>query len=145
VFNGQANGVPYRRISPNTTGDVSWSAGVGSTDRGASSGVNAINRDLIFSRNARTLNHRVANGRWEVLVTRAEGQVVVGGVNTAAGQFRNRTFQVDVTDGELNLEFSDNGGSNREWTATRVLLNRCSIELVTLVAAEPAVAEPAVA
>gem|GEM_PF-3983612 len=34
------------------------------------------------------------------------------------------TFQVDVTDGELNLQFSDNGGSNRDWTATRVLLNR---------------------
>jgi len=68
LFGGTTNGQRYQRITPNTSGDVFWSGSVNAVDRGASAGVNAINRDLIFSRNTRTLNHRVANGRWEVLV-----------------------------------------------------------------------------
>ena len=41
-------------------------------------------------------------------------------INTTAGEFFNKTFEVDVQDNELSLEFSDAGGAEPNWAITRL-------------------------
>src|SRR5262249_33190959 len=40
----------------------------------------------------------------------AEGQRVASGISTARNQFQNVSFDIDVTDGQLTLQFLDEGG-----------------------------------
>jgi len=125
------------RISPVTQGDVSWSGSVSAVDRG-SGGVNDINRDLVYSSQSRVLRHKIANGTWNVKLNmgdknfahdtmrvRAEGtQVVRNNINSSVGSFPEVNFDVTVSDGQLNLEFSDQGGSDPNWVLTRLTLTR---------------------
>jgi len=133
----------WTRVTPDTrTGGVSWSGGrLDSRDRGGSA--NEINRDFVFSNEARTLNLDIGNGVWRVTVNmgdasyahssmavRAEGELITSNVNTAAGEFAYvgprpgpgpQAFNVTVTDGQLNVEFF---GGNPNWTVTRLSARR---------------------
>jgi len=123
------------RISPETNGDITWSGSVNAVDRGSVSGINAANRDLIYSNQARTLEHKIANGTWDVVLNMGdasfahdnmsvsvEGTVIAPDVDSAAGSFPYANGTVTVTDGSLSLTFSDNGGSDPNWVASRLSL-----------------------
>jgi len=120
----------YTRITP-SSGNWTNTSGLNSRDRGT--GPNALNRDFIFSANARTFEHTTGNGSYDVTVTfgdrdysrtgqaiKAEGTTVISGFNTNKNQFRNATFQTTVNDGKLSLEFSASTGV---WCVTRIVIN----------------------
>ena len=127
VFDG------YERLSNQTTpGIYGWTDtnGLNAIDRGTSGGANYLNRDLIYSSQAKTFVVAVPNGKYKVLITfgdassnhdkmvvKAEGQTKLTDINSIAGVFFNETFEVDVNDEELTLEFSDAGGADPNWVA----------------------------
>ncbi|MFT6862778.1 MAG: hypothetical protein ACJAVK_001338, partial [Akkermansiaceae bacterium] len=89
------------RISPLTSGDVSWSDPVASLDRG---GADLSNRDYIFAATSRTWSHRLINGTWQVIVRQgdesaprddltisAEGILQADDIDSAANQFVENT------------------------------------------------------
>lgn len=118
----------WTKISPSTTGDISWSGPVLAVDRGEISGVNDVNRDYITAGSPITLNHKLANGVWSITMNmgdalaardnmsvKAEGEVIDADIDAPAQTFvyvnanGNSTgapasFEVQVTDGELNIE-----------------------------------------
>ena len=53
----------------------------------------------------------------------AQGQLIGNGINTVAGGQTNLSFQVDVTDGQLNLQFDDAGGSDPSWLVNSLTLS----------------------
>ncbi len=127
----------FTRVTPRTTtGAFRWtnSNGLLARNRTGSGAVSDLNRDFIFARAARTFEVDVPNGNYQVTVTFGDlrfahdnqqvsaenGQVVIENVDTGAGQFESRSFSVAVSDGALSLEFSDQGGSNPDWTVTSV-------------------------
>ena len=138
----------WMAVTTDMIGDVTWSGDpVNSGDRGNSSGANSINRDFIYGSGISSFNHKLSNGTWNVVFNmgdadlahdqmgvRAEGQLISDNINTVAGEFpyvdesgasaTPTSFQVVVNDGELNLEFSDNGGSNPDWVINRISLSR---------------------
>lgn len=140
----------WQGISPDTFGDISWSATVDSRDRGSSGTANDINRDFIQSSSAATLEHKVANGLWSVVINMgdddnphdnmsvtAEGVLISNDIDSSAGTFpyvsslqggsiSPASFQVLVTDGSLSLTFDDVGGSDANWVLTRMSLNQLS-------------------
>jgi len=128
----------FQRISQITRGDITWSVAPRSVDRGSASGANAANRDLVFNSTTTTLSHKIANGVWTVVLNMGDasaphdqmqvsaegGQIVRGSINSNPGQFTAVNFDVNVSDGQLNLVFSDEGGSDANWVATRLSLVR---------------------
>jgi hypothetical protein len=113
------------------------SAPTGGFDRGDLAGTfpqEELRRDGHFGSGARTFQVDLSNGTYFVNVTLGDasfardqmrvrnadvaspGGVLVSSANTAAGQFFHDGFEVTVTDGSLNLEFSDLGG-DPTWTA----------------------------
>ncbi|WP_053981919.1 RICIN domain-containing protein [Marinagarivorans algicola] len=134
----------WTRISPETNGDISWSAPVGSRDRGTSTGVNNINRDFVFSSEKRTLEHKIASGKWRVVLNMgdadhmhdamsvtAEGKVIDSNIQSSEGEFPYVTFEITVSDGALTLQFSDEGLSDPNWVVTRLSLEKISAGEVT--------------
>lgn len=140
--------VDWKRISPNSFGDISWSTSVSATDRGSGVGANDANRDFVTSSSTATLEHKVANGVWSVVLNMgdasiarddmaiwAEGVLIANNIDSAAGQYSYvgtsggsgspTSFTVPVTDGSLSLTISDAGGADPSW-----VLNRMSIELI---------------
>ncbi|WP_010521464.1 Ig-like domain-containing protein [Aquimarina agarivorans] len=128
------------RVS-NTTNNPNyrWTnrSGLGSRDRGGASNVNALNRDFVQSSQNRTFEINVRNGVWEVLLTfgdrdfahddivvKAEGRTRVNNFDATKGRFENRRFDVEVKDGKLTLEFSDNGGNDPNWIVNRLRIKR---------------------
>jgi len=127
----------YTRVSNVTKGiNFGWinTNSISALDRGTN-GANDINRDLLYSNLSRLFEARVVNGSWNVLITfgdlsyshdniqvKAENEVVLTNVNTQPGVFVNRSFDVDIVDGKVSLEFSDLGGSDPNWVATRIWL-----------------------
>ncbi|TNJ43112.1 T9SS type A sorting domain-containing protein [Tamlana fucoidanivorans] len=104
-------------------------------DRGSDSGTNNLNRDLCMSSEPATFETKVQNGNWEVLITfgdrsyahdeifvKAEGVDKLEHISTTPAVYFNRKFEVEVMDGKLSLEFSDRGGSDSNWVATRIIL-----------------------
>ncbi|MDO7172492.1 T9SS type A sorting domain-containing protein [Mariniflexile sp. AS56] len=130
----------YTRLSNITSGiNYGWvnTTSLRSEDRGSDSGVNDLNRDFIYSDDVKLFEARVLNGNWEVLITfgdkdlahdnmqvKAEGNIIFNNVDTEPSKFFNKIADVDVLDGKLSLEFSDLGGSNSSWQATRIILTR---------------------
>ncbi len=128
----------WTRISDKTIGDVNWSGNVESRDRGNSSGVNAINRDLIQSNGKRVLRHKIKNGVWSVVMNlgdanfrhdnmsvKAEGRTIGNNITSQANTFPYvRAEEIEVRDGVLDIEISDNGGSDPNWVWTRLSLTR---------------------
>ncbi len=126
-------------IPPNVEGDIFWSGGgIDGINRGSQASVNEINQDFVSSNGSRTLSHKIANGIWRVTLTLGDfnnpidqvrvsaedEKVVEAGINRAAAEFKNVVFNVAVADGQLDLHFSDEGGSSANWA-----LNRMSIRL----------------
>jgi|GEM_PF-5637429 len=126
-------------LSPLTTGDVFFSGGsVSALDRGTTSGQNQFNRDFIEGTTPATFNHVLAPGEWRVVVNlgdpgeavdnqvvRAEGQTILTDIDSSAGQAgQTMIFNVLVTDGQLNLEFSDADNVNPRWVVNRIMLTR---------------------
>jgi len=107
-------------ISPETTGDVRWVTKPGADDRYIQNDpVNEAQRDFIFSSSPRTLQHELRAGVWRVSVVNgdrsasrngqsvdAEGQVGLTSFNSSQRDFTQRSFEVEVTDGTLDLTFS---------------------------------------
>ncbi|AUP80055.1 T9SS type A sorting domain-containing protein [Flavivirga eckloniae] len=125
-------------ISPETNGDIYWSTMVSAIDRGDISGVNAINQDFVTSSSPIVFNHKLKNGTWTIIMNmgdhttahdnmqvKVEGQIVDSNVSNTPGSYPYvRATDVVMTDGELNIEISDEGGADPNW-----VWNRLSIEL----------------
>lgn len=131
---GYTGVLPTKLYGGGPTGsDFGWvTAPQGGFDRGApanlTSSFAALLRDGHYGgvgAGARTFRADVTNGFYLVSVkmgdatfardlmrvTNADnGQVILDNVTTAAGQFAARTFVIGVTDGSLDLRFSDLGG-----------------------------------
>ena len=137
LFNGNSD--PYVRLPPLLSGDISFVGGnPRSFDRGATTGVNNINRDGVLVSGGTTFNHLIGDGVWSVLVNigdrdfardditlSAEGQTFFTDVDRAVSSFGpNLIFEVPVSDGELNLSFEDLGGVNNDISITRIILER---------------------
>ncbi len=128
----------YDRVHGDTSNSLyGWTdiTKVGDRDRGSASGTNDLNRDLCQSSQSATFETKLRNGTWRVLITfgdrsyphdnifvKAEGVDRLGNINTTPGEYFNEIFEVDVNDGKLSLEFSDRGGSDANWVATRIIL-----------------------
>lgn len=125
----------FVRLSDLTNGDINWSGSVQSLDRSGDD----LNRDFVYSNAARSLEHKLASGVWDVTLNlgdaasarddisiTAEGVLQNGDIDTAAGEFLETTFRVEVTDGGLSLELNDNGGTNNEWVLNRLSIARVS-------------------
>ncbi|TGV01687.1 T9SS type A sorting domain-containing protein [Flavivirga rizhaonensis] len=128
----------YDRVHGDTSNSLyGWTdtTNIGDRDRGSDSGTNNLNRDLCLSSQPGTFETKLRNGKWRVLITfgdrsyshdnifvKAEGVDRLENINSTAGAYFNEIFEVDVTDGKLSLEFSDRGGSDAYWTATRIIL-----------------------
>jgi len=115
-----------------------WNTAVGGLDRGAIAGTTTS--DLIrdahfFSRNgttnngAKTFSLDLPNGTYwvnlvmgdksaghdQMQVNAEGGTAELTGVANTLGAFAQRGFSIAVSDGQLNLEFSDLGGSDGSW------------------------------
>ncbi len=128
----------YDRLHGDTSNSLyGWTdtSVVGDRDRGSASGTNNLNRDLCQSSQPATFETKLRNGLWQVLITfgdrsyphdnifvKAEGIDMVENIDTTPGVYFNEIFEVDVADGKLSLEFSDRGGSDANWVATRIIL-----------------------
>jgi hypothetical protein len=134
VFEGNIK-VSHLTTEPN----YGWTNTIGldSRDRGIATGANDINRDFVFSAVAKTFEAKVTNGNWRVILTfgdvanahdniqvKAEGQVKLRGINTLVDKFNTQNFTVVVADGKLSLEFSDQGGIDKNWVVTRIWLSK---------------------
>ncbi|WP_103654423.1 carbohydrate-binding protein [Agarilytica rhodophyticola] len=130
--------VGYLRVtSSSLTGTARWIDGssLRSLDREKNT---HLNRDIIYSRYARTFRVRVPNGSYRVTVTlgdtyshdnmviKAQGEIKASDIDRRANEWRNETFSVDVSDGNLDLEFSDAGGSDRNWVVNAVVIEGTS-------------------
>lgn len=124
------------RVSHQSNGDVSWTGFVESTDRGPNASTDDSTRDFVTGKTPASLNIKVSNGIWDVTVELgdsteardnmmvwAEGEIVTTDTDTATGETKTISYQVIVTDGELNLQFDQNGGNGNGWAATKVSLN----------------------
>ncbi len=133
IFNG------YTRVSQATTGSpFGWTnnSNLNAVDRGTSGGVNNLNRDLVYSSLAKTFEADVLNGNYTVLITfgdsahphddiivKAEGVTKLTNIDTTNGVFFNRSFDTTVNDGKLSIEFSDGGGNDINWVASRIIIS----------------------
>ncbi|CAZ98338.1 beta-agarase AgaA [Zobellia galactanivorans] len=140
----------YTRVS-NTTraGNFGWANtnDIGSRDRGASNGRNNINRDINFSSQTRFFTQDLSNGTYNVLITfgdtyarknmnvAAEGQNKLTNINTNAGQYVSRSFDVNVNDGKLDLRFSVGNGGD-VWSITRIWIRKVTSNSANLLAAK---------
>ena len=138
-----------RRVTEGTSrGFARWTntSGLASRDRGRG---NQLNQDFVFGNATRTFRQQLPRGRYQIRMNLFDSNVAHDGmyvkvegidrvVNFRAGpNFPNVTqdFRVDVTDGFLDVEMSDRGGSDQNW-----VLNRIQVDRVGEVAAEQSVA-----
>jgi len=128
----------WNRVSPNSHGDIWWDGSVTAADR--TSGGN-LNRDFVQGESKASLNVTLTNGVWagtlvmgdqttahDNMMVWAQGQLIGNGINTVAGGQTNLSFQVDVTDGQLNLQFDDAGGSDPSWLVNSLTLRWVSAD-----------------
>jgi fibronectin type 3 domain-containing protein len=126
----------YTRVTESTiynpTLGYGWTdtSNVGSRDRGTP---DSLRRDLVFSSSDRVFNVDLANGEYTVKLTigdnnymhdnidvYAEGALKVNDLTVSAGSFTQQTFGVTVYDGQLNLKFVDDGGSDVNWVINTI-------------------------
>lgn len=135
----------YDRLHANTSNSLyGWidSTNLSDRDRGIGGGANNLNRDLCQSSEPEIFETKLRNGKWRVLITfgdtfthdnmyvKAEGVDMLENINNTPNVYFNEIFEVDVTDGKLSLEFSDRGGSDANWAATRIILT--NLELLSV-------------
>lgn len=118
----------YTKIAPTTAYSATRGYGFASTtglvavNRGAP---DALHEDFITSSKPFTFNTDLPNGNYDVTIilgdnagtsattVKAEfGRITLNKVTTAAGQFMQQTFTVNVADEQLNLQFA--------WTAPKI-------------------------
>lgn len=133
VFSG------YTRVSAGTAFGgraYGWTntAGNSERDRGPGSTRNDLNRDLVFNSQPRTFEQIVPNGKWYALITfgdvylhdnqtvDVEGVRQLSNITTQPNEYRNEFVAAEVTDGKFSLRFSDEGGSDPNWTITRLII-----------------------
>ncbi|ADE53149.1 carbohydrate-binding domain-containing protein [Coraliomargarita akajimensis] len=126
----------YTRITESTsTGTARWlnTSGLASRDRSTVS--DSQNRDLVFDNLPAVFAINVPNGTYTVSVTigdvyavddivvKAEGTTVASNIDRAVNQWLPVNFTATVSDGTLNLEFSDGGGTNPNWIVNSITVN----------------------
>lgn len=131
----------FTRVSPDSNG-VAFFTGENliARDRSSIAGINAANRDFIEGTTSATFNHDLVNGRYRVAVNlsdplndldnlfiRAEGVDRVTAIDRPAGQNSTIGFNVDVLDGQLNLEFGDADSVNARWVVNRISIDQLSV------------------
>lgn len=122
------------RIAPDTFGDVRWNAPVQAVDRGVG---NDFNRDLVWATSNVTWSHNIANGFYSVTVNMsdpdrnldnmfvlAEGAPGLTNLDRPIGTNTTVNFEVQVTDGVLDLTFGDADTNDALWALNRVVLER---------------------
>jgi len=127
--------IGYTRVTESTVYSpglgYGWTTGVfGSRDRGTP---DSLRRDFVFSSSDRGFNVDLADGEYTVKVIigddkyrhdnidmYAEGALMLNDVTVSAGSFVERTFGVEVTDGQLNLMFADDGGTDVNWVINAI-------------------------
>ena len=129
----------FRRFTNNTTqGFMRWTrrpSRFGAVIHTGGQLTDNYRRSLIYSFGQCDIAHQVRNGRWEVkvdftdkfvqnnMIIRAEGRTRASNIDVPAQTVGQRVFNVDVTDGTLNLEFDD-ADSNKIVTIAGILLRR---------------------
>jgi fibronectin type 3 domain-containing protein len=128
----------YTRVTETTaysSGSFGWTdtAALASRDRGAPA--DALRQDFVMNDSAvaRILRVDLPNGNYNVtvvmgdndfahdnMVVKADGVVKLADVDNAAGAFTSNTFSVTVSGGNLQLEFSDAGGSDPTWVINAI-------------------------
>jgi len=112
-----------------TSGAYGWTNTSGLESRDRSGPSDDLKRDFVMhSSAARTFKVSLANGTYAVTVTmgdndyahdnmvvKANGATKLSDVDTAQGAFAVSTFNVTVTNSNLEVEFSDAGGSDPTW------------------------------
>lgn len=140
----------WTQVTNKARGDIYWSGETRSLRAVAAAkreNINKINTDYVTSRSPATLNHKIANGTYRVTINmgdarrghdqmavRAEGNVISDKINSDRRQFvyvskdggseTPASFDVEVEDGELTIDFYDNGGRGKYWVATRLTIKR---------------------
>jgi len=132
----QASG--YTRVTEAaaySSGGFGWTsiAGLSSTD--ASAPPDDLRRDFVAGSAPGVFKVDLPNGMYTVTVTmgdnakahdnmvvKANGATVLADVDTAAGAFAVNTFTVNVSGGNLQLEFSDAGGSDPTWVVNAITI-----------------------
>ena len=147
VFTGGADS--YQRLTPQPPNGIEFLVNgstpgadvIESRDRESTRdlpNVNDLNRDFIRSSERTTLEHQIADGRYRVTATFGDGLFVSDRISFSAEnagtqtidslapeQFQNIVFDdVLVNDGSLSLTFDDEGGQTREWSLTRLNIQR---------------------
>ncbi len=96
----------------------------------------SLERDFITSTQPATFEQRSGNGLWQVqaligdhesphesMAIRAEGKLLRSNLTRAAATYAVETFQVEVTDGALTLDFSTEGDKHH-WILNALTLTR---------------------
>ena len=119
-----------------SSGGFGWTSTSGLESRDRSALADDLKRDFVMhSSAARTFRVDIPNGSYAVttimgdndfahdnMVVKANGSTVLGDVDAAAGSFPANTFNVNVSGGNLQLEFSDAGGSDPTWVVNAVTI-----------------------
>jgi fibronectin type 3 domain-containing protein len=127
------------RVTPTTTYSSATSYGwsnvtnLDSRDRGAP---DALRSDFVFSSFDRTFNVDLPNGHYQVTLIVGdqnymhdkmdiyiEGVMVAHNITVPAGTFTEITFTVTVSDGQLNITFHDDGGSDANWVINVIIVD----------------------
>ncbi|MEO0795270.1 MAG: carbohydrate-binding protein [Verrucomicrobiota bacterium] len=118
----------YTQITNATTsGSARWASasGLNATDR--TSVTDNIQRDVNYGSQANTFRVDLSDGVYEVTLTigdtyahddiavKAEGVIAASNIDRSANQWSDVTFTTTVSDGTLDLEFSDGGGTDVNW------------------------------
>jgi hypothetical protein len=104
-----------------------------SVDRGAP---DDLRRDFIFdSSDATFVPWGIPNGDYRITViigdndaghdlidVFVEGVLRIDDLTVSAGEFAVKTFRVTLSDGELNIRFHDDGGSDPDWLVNAVMI-----------------------
>jgi hypothetical protein len=122
----------YTRVTEATTftsGGVGWTSTTGLESRDRSGPSDDLKRDFVMhSSAARTFKVSLTNGTYAVtltmgdndyahdnMVVKANGTTKLADVDSAQGAFSVNTFNITITSGNLEVEFSDAGGSDPTW------------------------------
>jgi fibronectin type 3 domain-containing protein len=110
--------------------------GLGSRDRGAP---DDLRRDFVYSSIDRTFKVDLANGEYNVILVvgdnsythdlidiYAEGILKRNDLTAAKGTFSGVLFTVTVSDGQLNLLFHDDGGTDGNWVINAIVIEPVS-------------------
>jgi len=128
----------HTRVSSSTGYSASlgygWSSTVGlsSRDRGAPDN---LRRDFVQSSGDHTFSVDLPNGNYQLILvigdhsyrhdfidTYAEGILRVNDLTVASGLFGGVLFVVTVADGQLNIRFHDDGGSDANWVINAITI-----------------------